>query len=181
MAFGFDISSVFSDVTAPKKEDFLAYNEAISDELKKEIDSLFKILVTDSATEIISKASTSIAIGKKLSIIHPFTVWEYVLSNPERKESLKALLVKHQEDQKPSKGWLDSISSALKVNEQILKISRQKTVEGFPVILRTRHKLGHLKEHIEEFCYKLKLDKDHITALLNENNFDGFIKTIIFN
>jgi hypothetical protein len=179
---GFDISQVFRDVTTPNEKDFFTYNEGLDEKTKKDIDTLFKILVSDSAAQIIANAATSISLGKKIAIIHPFTGWEYILSNPERKESLKTLFAKYQEDQaSQAKGWFDFISNVYKIDDKILKISRQKTVEGFPVILRTRHKLGHLEKHIEEFCYKLNLDKNHITALINENNFEEFLKTIIFN
>jgi hypothetical protein len=179
---GFDISQIFSDVTTPNEKDFLVYGEGLSSELKKEIDQLFEVLVSTSAAEIISNATTSISIGKKISIIHPFSGWEYILSNPKRKEDLKILLTKYQEDKVSStKGWFDLVTSAFKIDDKIVKISRQKTVEGFPAILRTRNKFNHLKPHLEEFCHKLSLNKEHITKLIDEDNFEEFIEVIIFN
>ncbi|NGX56352.1 MAG: hypothetical protein K1060chlam5_00590 [Candidatus Anoxychlamydiales bacterium] len=170
------------EVTTIQEKDYLPYGTGLSDPLKLEIDQLFHTLTSFSAVELLSKAYNCIIFGKHVAVIHPFTAWEYILSNIERKEGLKELYKRYESDlQEEQQGWsFASLLTAMKVNEQLVKISRSQTIQGLPIVLQKRHELKHLDPHVEEFCQKLKLDQAHVKKIISDNNFEELVKYIIF-
>ncbi len=159
----------YSDEILASEHKLLEY-ENLPEERSIALRKLINNLATNSITQLFSSLQESLALGRQITGTHPFTVWEFFLSeeNVEIQRKIKIIT----DIERCTKGLFAP-------RGYVFDALKTQFIEGFAKSSKERHEQNDLLPHLGTFAERVNIPVEELQAFIGQERWKELIMRLI--